>query len=210
MEVLRFQANIPEEVALKYDDGKAVQGRYGDQVLYTLTDDRVMYLPPIAAKRIKDLHINRNELMSISKQEVPRGQKSSIEWVIKRVDPAPETAAVQPAAASNNQETSSLQQPNGTTEDNRLEHQLRASIAMVREGKNGTLPSEGHGLALAPAPQERPKTQLEHALITAIAAAAAAERYAAEIHFAVHFEHEDIRAMAISTLIGMQQNGGQR
>jgi hypothetical protein len=201
MEVLRFQANIPEEVALKFDDGKAIEGRYGDRVLYTLTDDRIMYLPPIAAKRIKDLHIGRNELMSVSKQEVIRGQKRSIEWVIKRVDPANETAAVQPAAASNHQKTSARQQPHGTTEDNRLEHQLRASIAMVQETKNGHLP---------PPPQDRPKTQLEHALITAIAAAAAAEKYAAEIHFAVHFEHEDIRAMAISTLIGMQQNGGQR
>ena len=81
MEVLRFQANIPEEVALKFDDGKAVEGRYGDQVLYTLTDDRVMYLPPIAAKRITDLRIRKNELMSVCKQEVARGQKRSIEWV---------------------------------------------------------------------------------------------------------------------------------
>ncbi|HXI68331.1 MAG TPA: hypothetical protein VNH41_10350 [Steroidobacteraceae bacterium] len=204
MEVLRFQANIPEEVALKFDDGKAVEGRYGDQVLYTLTDDRVMYLPPIAAKRITDLRIRKNELMSVCKQEVARGQKRSIEWVVKRVDPAPETAAVQPAAASNHQASHAVRHDNtanSSTEDNRLEHQLRASIAMVQEQKNGHL---------APAPQDRPHTQLESALITAIAAASAAEKYAAEIHFAVHFEHEDIRAMAISTLIGMQQNGGQR
>src|SRR4029077_18685073 len=104
-----------------------------------------------------------------------------IEWVIKRVDPAPETAAVQPAAASNNQETSARQQPNGTTEDNRLEYQLRASIAMVQEGKNGARPPEGHGLALAPAPQEPPKTQLEHALMSAIAAAAGADMCRARV-----------------------------
>ena len=209
MEVLRFQANIPEEVALKYDDGKAVEGRYGDQVLYTLTDDRVMYLPPIAAKRISDMRIRKGELFAVCKKEVTRGQKRSIEWEVKRVDPAPETVGVQPAASNNQAHTTTLQ-PNGNTEDNRLEHQLRASIAMVQEGKNGGRPPEGHGLTLAAAPQDRPKTQLEHALITAIAAASAAEKYAAEIHFAVHFEHEDIRAMAISTLIGMQQNGGQR
>jgi hypothetical protein len=44
---VQFQTNIPVEAALKYGDGKEVNGQYGDQVLYTLTDGRVMYVPPI-------------------------------------------------------------------------------------------------------------------------------------------------------------------
>jgi hypothetical protein len=36
---VHFQTNIPVEVALKYGDGKDVNGQYGDQVLYTLSPD---------------------------------------------------------------------------------------------------------------------------------------------------------------------------
>ena len=32
---VQFQTNVPVEVALKYNDGKEVNGQYGDQVLYT-------------------------------------------------------------------------------------------------------------------------------------------------------------------------------
>lgn len=39
-EKIRFQTNIPVEVALKYADGKDVTGDYSDQVLYSLTDGR--------------------------------------------------------------------------------------------------------------------------------------------------------------------------
>ena len=34
--ILRFNTNSPVEVALRWDDGKRVEGRYGEQVLYTL------------------------------------------------------------------------------------------------------------------------------------------------------------------------------
>jgi len=54
---VQFQTNIPVEVALKYGDGKEVNGQYGDQVLYTLTDGRVMYVPPIVKRRIEELGI---------------------------------------------------------------------------------------------------------------------------------------------------------
>ena len=52
---VQFQTNVPIDVALKYNDGKEVTGQYGDQVLYTLTDGRVMYVPPIVKKKIDEL-----------------------------------------------------------------------------------------------------------------------------------------------------------
>ena len=51
-EKLQFQTNVAIDVALKYNDGKEVTGQHGDQVLYTLTDGRVMYVPPIVKKKI--------------------------------------------------------------------------------------------------------------------------------------------------------------
>ena len=51
----------------------------------------------------------------------------------------------------------------------------------------------------------RTATQIEHALKTAVAAAASAERFATEIGYTVRFGPEDIRAMGITLLIGMRE-----
>lgn len=51
----------------------------------------------------------------------------------------------------------------------------------------------------------RPTTQLESALKTAVSAAAAAEKHAAQIGYTVRFTPQDIRAMGISVLISMGQ-----
>ena len=57
-------------------------GQYGDQVLYTLTDGRVMYVPPIVKKKIDELGIGRGELFTITKAEKKNGTRRTIEWVV--------------------------------------------------------------------------------------------------------------------------------
>ena len=37
-----FEANVPVTATLAYEDGLKVQGRFGDQVMYSLTDGRVI------------------------------------------------------------------------------------------------------------------------------------------------------------------------
>ncbi len=54
-------------------------------------------------------------------------------------------------------------------------------------------------------PPASPATRLESALKTAVHAAAAAEKHGAEIGYSLRFRPEDIRAMAISVLIGMDR-----
>ena len=54
-EILRFDTNVPVEVALRFSDGKHVEGRYGDQVMYSLEDDRIMYVPPIVEHRASEI-----------------------------------------------------------------------------------------------------------------------------------------------------------
>jgi hypothetical protein len=81
-EKVQFQTNIPVEIALKYSDGKDVTGQYGDQVLYTLTDGRVMYVPPIVKKKIDEAGITRGELFTITKAERKNGTRRTVEWVI--------------------------------------------------------------------------------------------------------------------------------
>jgi len=81
-EKVQFQTNVSIDVALKYNDGKEVTGQYGDQVLYTLTDGRVMYVPPIVKKNIDELGIGRGELFTITKAEKKNGTRRTIEWVV--------------------------------------------------------------------------------------------------------------------------------
>ncbi len=80
-EKLQFQTNVPIDVALKYNDGKEVTGQYGDQVLYTLTDGRVMYVPPIVKKKIDELGIGL-QLVARANQGGPSapGVSKSIYW----------------------------------------------------------------------------------------------------------------------------------
>src|SRR6266849_8255527 len=79
---VHFQTNVPAEVALKYGDGKDVAGQYGDQILYTLTDGRVMCVPPIVRKQIQDFGIAKGELFTITKTEKKNGTRRTIEWIV--------------------------------------------------------------------------------------------------------------------------------
>jgi hypothetical protein len=59
--------------------------------------------------------------------------------------------------------------------------------------------------ALDPTGDEIPRSRLEDALRNAVTAAAAAEKHGAAIGYTIRFQPADVRAMAISVLIGMQQ-----
>ena len=85
-EKIQFQTNIPVEVALKYADGKGVTGDYGDQVLYSLTDGRFMYVPPIVKKQIRDLDIAKGELFTITKAEEKSGTRRTVKWLVTTSD----------------------------------------------------------------------------------------------------------------------------
>jgi hypothetical protein len=43
-QIIKFQAGLPEVVALKFDDGVEAQGRFGPQMSFTTTDDRMFYV----------------------------------------------------------------------------------------------------------------------------------------------------------------------
>ena len=194
MNILRFEANTPVQVALKFDGGRDVEGRYGPQVLYTLADGRLMYLEPKAARRIDELKITAGEPFSICKREVKNGQRSGIQWEVKRMEPVPKPGGPKlvspggvyaPPQCSNGQEAKpglffEAEPLTDCDAATTLETQLRASIP---------------GLA-----------KLEYALKTAIAAAAGAEQFGSQIGYAVHFAPDDIRAIAIGALMNGSQD----
>jgi hypothetical protein len=95
---VEFKTNLPVQVALAYDNGILKQdGRFGDYWIYTLADERVMFVPPIVHDQIEKLKIARGQAFSITKQEKRVGNKRVIEWLVENTE-GPE-AADKPAHA---------------------------------------------------------------------------------------------------------------
>jgi len=174
MNVLPFQLNIPAEIILERPEGTLVQGRYGDRVMFTLSDGRVMYVPPFVANKIQSEGVAAGERFELCKTQIRKGNRRSIEWTVRRLDPS----AYEP--------------------ETQLERELRASIEQVASNGNGNVHHDTHSDD-SPAST----TKLEHALKTAISAAYNAERYGAELGYVVRFDADAIKSMAITVLINM-------
>jgi hypothetical protein len=54
-EAVEFTPNVPVQVALAYKEGKIVEGRFGQRVMFTLADGRVMFLDLDVAQKINEL-----------------------------------------------------------------------------------------------------------------------------------------------------------
>src|ERR1035438_9393947 len=93
-EVVKFQINTPVEVTLRDESGKRVEGRYGEQVMFSLLDNRVMYVPPYVEQRFQELAIGAGEPLLLCKQHVKDGNRNKTEWNVRR-------APQQPFASSN-------------------------------------------------------------------------------------------------------------
>lgn len=203
MNILRFQPNVPNAVTLESSQGVVVQGRYGDRMMFNLSDGQVMYVPPIVANKIEAEGIGPGERFELCKAQVKTGQRRSIEWSVRRLDP----------------EEPRVEERSEAVPETQLESELRASVEMAN-AKNGkestaacaesavvTAPSnvEANG-ATAPTPAVSPPlTKLESALKTAIAAAHNAEKFGAEIGYVVRFDSDAIKSMAITVLINMNE-----
>jgi len=182
-EKVQFQTNVPIEVALRYNDGKEVTGQYGDQVLYTLTDGRVMYVPPIVKKKIDELGIGRGELVTITKAEKKNGTRRTIEWVIGANE------------KGDRKHQTRVQQPNRQAPAQRRGE--AASAPANRNGHRPGSPGEGKGFLVTGQGQF-----LLQALAAAVDVALATERYAAACGTELQFTSEDLREIGLSIYMG--------
>src|ERR1700687_5918559 len=92
-EVVKFLINTPVEITLQSEAGTRVKGRYGEQVMYSLLDNRVMYVPPYVEQRFQELAIGAGEPLLLCKKEVKEGNRNRIEWSVKRAPQQPHTSA---------------------------------------------------------------------------------------------------------------------
>jgi hypothetical protein len=93
-EILRFQTNIAQVIAFKFPDGVAVEGQFGDQYRYSLTDGRIVYFPPIVSAKLNEIEMKPGEPIRVCKAEVkkPGAKKPSIEWQVARYFEPADTA----------------------------------------------------------------------------------------------------------------------
>lgn len=82
-EVVDFPPNVPVPVALKYAQGKTISNQYGERIMYTLADNRVMFLDLEVAHQIEAMGMNVRESFTITRSPDPSGAPAT--WEIARV-----------------------------------------------------------------------------------------------------------------------------
>jgi len=139
--ILRFNTNSPVEVALRWDDGKRVEGRYGEQVMYTFEGDRVMYVPPVVANQIRELGIRAREVVEICKAELREENKRWIEWRVRRIEEPrhPQGLRNVPEAAASGPNSDAQNHPNGSTHQTPRPLSLETRRAPGSRGSSGLL-----------------------------------------------------------------------
>ena len=189
-----FQTNVPVTAALVYPDGIKVEGRFGDQVMYSLSDERVMYVPPIVRDKLLEIGIQQNEPFSICKAERRNGNRRFIEWIVKRLES--ERPSGRKAENGDNDRL--------TAESPTTDTAASCVAGIGSNGKsNGKIIDAGNG-------SKTPGASLHAALLLSIDAAIAAEHYASAKGLSVRFGSEDLRAMALSLFIQHARDGGVR
>ena len=173
---VQFQTNVPVEVALKYNDGKEVNGQYGDQVLYTLTDGRVMYVPPIVKRRIDELGIERGELFTLTKAEKKNGTRRTIEWLV----------------AAEQSESRHTQTSDRGVNGRQRRNGVGEGIAGNGHARRPSASSDAKGFLVTGQGQF-----LLESLAAAVDAAATTERYATACGVELQFTSEDVREIGL-------------
>jgi hypothetical protein len=193
--ILRFNTNSPVEIALRYDDGKRVEGRYGEQVMYALEGDRVMYVPPVVANQIRELGIRAREVFEICKAELREENKRWIEWRVRKLEVPrhPASSDNAPEAAASGLNDQAQNHGNGTTHERPRPLDLQAS-------PDGTLlPVAVTGAGI---------TAMELAMSGAAEIAQRVESRARIRNYALQFNSEDIRAIGLTMFIQAMRERG--
>jgi hypothetical protein len=183
-ETVEFDPNVVQRIALKYKTGRIVQGNRGNRVMFATCDDRVFFLDEDVAQLIYDLKLKPSAPFTVCRRQ--SGDATSWE-VLKLGEQADGTFVVQ-------------------AEMKRLD----ASLAEIKTRKAGTgefatpIPASSSCNQIVDALPNHTPSKLQDALQTAVFAAHAAGVYAKSIGYAAmpQFSGDDIRAMAITVLIG--------
>lgn len=82
--LIRFEFNTPVHVSLKYSDGKVIEGRYGESLLFTTTDGRRFFLPMSAGEQLAALGVTAGEPITVTKIENRNRGKVTASYKVQR------------------------------------------------------------------------------------------------------------------------------
>jgi len=165
-ETLKLLPNVPEVIALAFADGMPVASKFGgDQILFTLDDERRFYAAPFLAAKIKAAGIRANQPFTICKREIVQGNRRVVEYQIETG-----TAATAPVSQST-QQTVQVSQS----------HSIHAVPAPVAVAPAFVPSASGFPIAPAPlaaAPADTSSSAIAFAGRAAVDAMLAVESYA--------------------------------
>lgn len=197
---IKLEYGVPQVVAFKFLQGKSYTGNYGTRFLYTMSDDRRMWVDhedgADIERQLRELGAQRGEFVRLTKVRYPRGGGHAIR--VERV-----AESYEAPAASGNDDTAA---------------QLEKSIAIARSHGAQAFQRNAHVLPAAAAaspdsqaaaaavrdnsPHDNPvAARLMSCYMSALDAVHEAQQYATRKGMGITFTSDDIRASAITLYI---------
>lgn len=176
-------SNSPEIIALQFQTGKMVESKFGtSQVMFTLVDGRVTFLPPFIADRIREEKIAARQPFEIVRH-------NPTTWDIKPLQANLASAGQKETGAAPRKNT-----PVSSTATPAYGHQA---------------PQQPPQSTAAPAvpPPAAGSNRLMACFLMSIDAIAEAQSYAKRKELSITFTAEDVRAAALSCYINMCKEG---
>ena len=180
-----FEMNVPVEVCLAHAEGKEIEGRRGEQIMFDLDDGRLMFVPQSVRDQIGKLEVKPGERFQVCKREVDNQGDGCFEWTVNRL--ASQAPKAQLMQSANN-----------------------GSAAPVRSASTNNNGASGHASNEA-APKKNGQARLSYimqmALQGALDASKAVEAYAADTGIIdrngepFRFTSDDIRAIGLTMFI---------
>jgi hypothetical protein len=206
LQKIKFQTNVPVEMALKFAEGKLCDSQFGDpQYMFTTTDDRVFFVAEKVAQKIHGLRLQPREPLEITKAEVDYGNgRKGIEWQVAKVGFAPgeqpDGTFVVPAA-----------QPGaGAVTPAPVATAVRQPLYSNGNGSKPNGHANGNGNSHAPDPIPNTRIAWAQFLLTQtedlIDVFAAASKYASDRH-GNGVKADDVRSLMLSAFINVSKNG---
>ena len=210
LEKLTITPNVPQQIALKYTEGKIVEGRFGNQVYFSLAHpaNTCIYLDLGPAEKVNRLEPGKGELFNICKRWTGKKTDSPV-WDVWPIGDL-ETVPVVPLMIRPDTVEADLRRSLEQIAQQRArqaEASSRPAPVAAALSKQPTVADTGNGSSNGHAPA-KPQTRLADALKTAVDAAHQATEYAKSIGYTTmpEFMGDDLRAMACTLII---QNGGR-
>lgn len=209
-EIVKLVVNVPLEIALKFPAGKIVDGQFGQQVMYSLVGEKIIYLDLGPAEKVNQLWVKPGETFLVIKRWTGRkGDHAEFDcWL----SPATEKARAEKEMAAIDQKATATRQDLAGT--------LQASLDLANRKPPvpATAPSpKGTGtFGPVPAPVREARqipTKRQYAdafalfLVDAGRATLAAERALAGEGGSVRFDSRDLAAIATSMFIAADKSG---